>query len=311
MRLKRSSVGHAARSPDTREAHLTATPIDGRAVAAKILRHVRDEAQSLGARGLAPHLVALQIGSDPEIVAYLESQRRHATGAGVRLTSRVLALDVPASAVLGEIEKLGRDPSVHGILVPLPLPASLDAPAIQAAIDPQKDVEGVSPSNLGRLAIGQTGIVPCTADAVLTLLDSEGVPLRGAEVVVVGHSVIVGKPVALLLLDRLATVTLCHAGTRDLFAHTRRAEVLVVAVGKPGLMRGDAIRPGAIVIDVGTTRVKRPDGSSTLVGDVVTSEAMEVASRVTPVPGGVGPVTVAILMRNVVSAATRLSGLAR
>jgi methylenetetrahydrofolate dehydrogenase (NADP+)/methenyltetrahydrofolate cyclohydrolase len=286
---------------------VSAILIDGRAAASRILRRLRERTRALLEHGTRPHLTVLHVGAHPASAAYLESQRRHAKSASIEFSTRRLREDASAADVERELEALSADSRVHGILLPLPLPALLDAAQLQARIDPRKDVEGVNPENLGRLLSGRPGIVPCTAASVLEILEPERLPLEGAEVVVVGHSTIVGKPVALLLLDRFATTTVCHVGTRDLASHTRRAEVLIVAVGKPGLVRGDMIRPGAVVIDVGTTRVQDPDGSWTIRGDVVLEEALPVASRITPVPGGVGPVTVALLLRNVVDAAERLS----
>jgi methylenetetrahydrofolate dehydrogenase (NADP+)/methenyltetrahydrofolate cyclohydrolase len=203
----------------------------------------------------------------------------------------------------GVIASLNRDPSVSGIMLHLPLPGHLDATAMQYQIDPVKDVEGVNPANIGYVVYGHTLIAPCTALAVIELIKLTGVPLRGAEAVVVGASEIAGKPISLLLTEQMATVTLCHIATRDLAAHTRRAEVLVVAVGKPGLIGADFIREGAVVIDVGINRVTLPDGSKKTVGDVDSGPVSKKAGWVSPVPGGVGPVTVAMLLKNTIRAA--------
>jgi methylenetetrahydrofolate dehydrogenase (NADP+) / methenyltetrahydrofolate cyclohydrolase len=283
----------------------SAKRVEGKPIAERLREEVRAEARALAAAGVVPHLVAVQVGDHAESAAYIESQRRQAGRVDIRFTSRRLPARASLDDVRAELRTSNADRSVHGIFVPLPLPDGLDSAAVQAAIDPEKDVEGVTPVSLGRVLAGRPANVPCTAAAVLEVLDSENVAVRGAEVVVVGHSTIVGKPLALLLLDRLATVTVCHVGTRDLALHTRRAEILVVAVGKPGLVTADMIRPGAFVLDVGTTIVRGADGQSKLVGDVEPEGAARVASRFTPVPGGVGAVTVAILLRNTVRAAAR------
>ncbi|MBI1850817.1 MAG: bifunctional 5,10-methylenetetrahydrofolate dehydrogenase/5,10-methenyltetrahydrofolate cyclohydrolase [Planctomycetes bacterium] len=284
---------------------MSAKRIDGLSLAKRIREQVRQQALRLGARGVVPQLVALQVGDHPESTAYVESQRRYAASAAIQFTSRRLAGGVSHADVCREIRALNENAAVHGIFVALPLSDGHDDAALQAEIDPDKDVEGVTPTNLGRLVAGHPAIVPCTAAAVLALLDSEAIALEGMEAVVVGHSAIVGKPVALLLLDRFASVSVCHVKTRDLPSHTRRAELLVVAVGKPRLVTSDMIRPGAVVIDVGTTLERGSDGKPTLAGDVEPEGAARVASRVTPVPGGVGAVTVAMLLRNVVAAAAR------
>jgi methylenetetrahydrofolate dehydrogenase (NADP+)/methenyltetrahydrofolate cyclohydrolase len=204
------------------------------------------------------------------------------------------------------VRDLNADPSIHGILVQLPLPAGIDEDRVIAAVDPRKDVDGFHPENLGRLLAGAPGVLPCTPAGIVEILDHYGVDLKGAEAVVVGRSRIVGKPVAHLLLGRHATVTLCHTRTRDLAAHTRRAEVLVVAAGRPAVVTGDMVRPDAVVVDVGVNRM--PDGR--LAGDVDFASVSPRVRAITPVPGGVGPMTIAMLMRNTLDAARRQAGLA-
>jgi methylenetetrahydrofolate dehydrogenase (NADP+)/methenyltetrahydrofolate cyclohydrolase len=201
------------------------------------------------------------------------------------------------------IHSLNHDGSITGIMLHLPIPAHLDATELQYQIHPVKDVEGVNPANIGHVVYGHTLIAPCTAQAVLELIESTGVSLRGAEAVVVGASEIAGKPISLLLTQRLATVTLCHIATRDLLLHTRRAEVLVVAAGKPGLITQDHVRDGAVVIDVGINRITQSDGSRKTVGDVDFDAVAKRAAFITPVPGGVGPMTVAMLLKNTLRSA--------
>jgi len=239
---------------------------------------------------------------------YLASQSRACQRIGVRYRNDRLAAGATQEALAAHLRALASDPRVTGIILQLPLPAGLDARAAQGLLDPRKDVEGVHPENLGRTAGARGLLTPCTAAAAVHILEAEGVPLRGAEIVMVGHSEIVGKPAALMLLDRLATVTVCHVGTRDLAAHTRRADVVLVAVGKAGLIRKDMLRPGAVVVDIGINVVDDGAGGSRVVGDVA-PDAAEVAGLLTPVPGGVGPVTVAILLRNTVRAARLQRGL--
>jgi methylenetetrahydrofolate dehydrogenase (NADP+)/methenyltetrahydrofolate cyclohydrolase len=220
---------------------------------------------------------------------------------------RTLPASADEPAVAAVLASLNRDPSVTGIMLHLPLPGQLDATALQYQIDPVKDVEGVNPANIGYVVYGHTLIAPCTALAVIELIKSTGVTLRGAEAVVVGASEIAGKPIALLLTGEMATVTLCHVATRDLSAHTRRGEVLVVAVGKPGLITAEHVREGAVVIDVGINRVAGPDGTKKTVGDVDFDRVKDRVGWITPVPGGVGPMTVAMLLKNTLRSAELLA----
>ena len=250
----------------------------------------------------AVRLVAVSVGDSGASDVYLRNQRRACARVGIRFRHDRLPTATTQKGLHTHLRALAADPRVSGIILQMPLPGHLDARRAQETMDPRKDVEGIHPVNLGRLAGARPQLAPCTALAAVHVLESAGVQLKGAETVVVGHSEIVGKPLALLLLDRLATVTVCHIGTRDLAAHTRRADVVCVAVGKPDLVRADMLKPGAAVVDIGINVVKDDEGNRRVVGDV-SKDAEDVAGLITPVPGGVGPVTVGILLRNTVTAA--------
>ena len=282
--------------------------LDGRALAERIrLRHAA-EVDALRRAGRTPRLVAVEVGKSEAADAYVRGQRRGAEAWGLGYETRSLPAKSTEDEVSEAIQAANDDPAATGVMLQLPLPPHLPTRSLQQCISPKKDVEGVHPENLGNVVHGTEGFAPCTALAVIELLEWSGAPIRGAEAVVVGHSDIVGKPVALLLLARDATVTVCHKFTKDLAAHTRRADLLVVAVGKAGLVTPDHVRPGAVVVDVGINAVPDPaakDGRTRLVGDVDYAGLTAKGCRVTPVPGGVGPVTVAMLMRNVVYAANR------
>ncbi len=279
--------------------------LDGKALAERIRAEHATEVEALSRRGRRPRLVAVQVGPNESVDAFVRGQRKGAEAWKIAYETRVLPATASEAEVRAEIEAQNADPSVTGVLLQLPLPKPLPARALQHAILPSKDVEGVHPENLGNVVYGRERLAPCTAAAAVALLDSAGVAFRGAEAVVVGHSEIVGKPVALLLLARDATTTVCHVFTRDLAAHTRRADLLVVAVGKPNLVRADMVKRGAVVVDVGINAVpvEGQPGKTRLVGDVDFEGLSKVGCRVTPVPGGVGPVTVAMLLRNTVLAA--------
>jgi methylenetetrahydrofolate dehydrogenase (NADP+)/methenyltetrahydrofolate cyclohydrolase len=291
---------------------MSAQIIDGEAIAGKIKEQLKAQVADLTAKGNAPHLLALMVGDNPATRIYSKSQRKSCEEVGIRYTLEQLPDDTTGQGLEDRIKELNDDASVNGILLQMPLPKGVDARKLQAMIIPGKDVEGMNPANMGMVVYGRPRLAPCTAMGAVELIKATGVELEGKEVTVVGHSEIVGKPVSLLLLDQFCTTTVCHIATRDLAYHTRNAEILVVAVGKAGLIRGDMIRPGAVVIDVGINRVplKDENGNPVLtgkgkpkkvtVGDVVFDEAKEVASHITPVPGGVGPMTVAILLRNTV-----------
>src|SRR5690349_14901243 len=242
--------------------------IDGSALAARIKEDVSRRVRELSARGRSVHLTAVLVGSTPAGELYANRQADACRAVGIDYELMTLPVDADKETVSATIHKLNRDPSVTGIMLHLPLPAHLNATELQYEIDPVKDVEGVNPANIGYVVYGHTLIAPCTALSVIELIKSTGTNLRGAEAVVVGASEIAGKPIALLLTEQMATVTLCHIATRDLPRHTRDADIVVVAVGKAGLINADHIKEGAIVIDVGINRIAQPDGSMKTVGDV-------------------------------------------
>jgi methylenetetrahydrofolate dehydrogenase (NADP+) / methenyltetrahydrofolate cyclohydrolase len=275
--------------------------IDGKAVAAAVRGEVRERVARLAERGTVPGLATILVGDDAASQVYVGSKERACREVGIASFGHRLPASTAQQELLELVGALGRDPRVHGILVQLPLPEGLDAQAVIETLPPAKDVDGLHPVSQGRLMAGQPGLRPCTPLGVMRLLDEVGVALRGARAVVVGRSVLVGKPVALLLLERHATVTICHSRTADLAGEVGRADVLVAAAGRPGLVRGEWVRPGAVVIDVGINR--EPDGK--VRGDVEFGPAAERASHITPVPGGVGPMTVAMLLANTVTAAER------
>jgi methylenetetrahydrofolate dehydrogenase (NADP+)/methenyltetrahydrofolate cyclohydrolase len=278
---------------------VAARVIDGKAVAASVRERVAVEVATFAAEhGRAPLLVTVIVGDDPASEVYVRNKHRACEEAGMRSAHHGLPAETSESELLELVAKLGADDDMDGILVQLPVPDHIDPDRIVAAIDPVKDVDGLTPVNAGLLAHGMPGLVPCTPAGVMELLRHEGVELEGAEAVVVGRSKLVGVPVSRLLLAANATVTVCHSRTRDLAATCRRADVLVAAVGSPRLLGAEAIKPGAVVIDVGVNRTD--DG---LVGDVDFEAAAEVASAITPVPGGVGPMTIAMLLVNTLAAA--------
>ena len=282
---------------------MSAKIIDGAALAATLREDVATRVARLAGHGRAVHLTAILVGSTAAGELYAERQRQACQAVGINYDLRTLPADVTAQTLRTTIQSLNHDPSVTGIMLHLPLPKHLDATEMQYQIDPIKDVEGVNPANIGYVVYGHTLIAPCTAMAVIELINSTGVALRGAEAVVIGASEIAGKPIALLLAEQMATITLCHIATKDLAQHTRRAEILVVAVGKPNLIGADMVREGAIVIDVGINRVAAPDGTKKTVGDVDFDSVKEKAAFITPVPGGVGPMTVSMLLKNTLRSA--------
>jgi methylenetetrahydrofolate dehydrogenase (NADP+)/methenyltetrahydrofolate cyclohydrolase len=280
--------------------------IDGKAVAAAVRNEVRAQVGRLAERGIVPGLATILVGDDPASSLYVGSKEKACEEVGMRSFGHRLPASTRQQDLLALVHDLGRDARVHGILVQLPLPAPLDPQQAIDAVPPEKDVDGLHPLSQGRLMAGLPGLRPCTPLGVMRLLDETGVALRGARAAVVGRSLLVGKPVALLLLERHATVTLCHSRTADLAGEIGRAEVLVAATGRAGLVRGEWIRPGAVVIDVGMNR--GADGK--LCGDVEFRVAAERAGHITPVPGGVGPMTVAMLLSNTALAAERTAGTA-
>jgi methylenetetrahydrofolate dehydrogenase (NADP+)/methenyltetrahydrofolate cyclohydrolase len=280
---------------------MTARLIDGKAIAAAIRAEVAAAVTEVVATGRRPPgLAAVLVGDDPASHLYVRNKARACEQAGIRSFRHLLPVGTSQAALEGLLADLNRDEAVDAILVQLPLPGGLDSRRILERVDPAKDVDGFHPENVGRLTIGRPAFVPCTPAGILELLDRSGVELRGAEAVVAGRSDLVGKPTALLLLHRHATVTLCHTRTKDLALHTRRAEILVAAAGRPRLITGAMVREGAVVIDVGINRV---DGA--LVGDVDFPSVAPRAGQITPVPGGVGPMTIAMLLRNTLLAYTR------
>ena len=290
---------------------MSAERIDGRAFAARLRERVAEAIPTFAAAaGRAPGLAAVLVGEDPASQIYVRSKGRATVEAGMASFEHRLPDSVSQEELLALIEQLNEDEAVDGILVQLPLPAGIDDKAVIETIDPAKDVDGFSSVNAGRLAVGEEGLVPCTPLGCLMLLRDRLGDLSGLEAVVVGRSNIVGKPMAQLLLAQNCTVTLAHSRTRDLPAVVRRADIVVAAVGRPEMIRGDWLKPGATVIDVGINRIAgEAGGKDRLVGDVEHSSATEVAAAISPVPGGVGPMTIAVLLRNTLAAAHARAGL--
>ena len=290
---------------------MSARIIDGRLRAAELQARVAEAVRALRAAGIEPGLAVVLVGEDPASQVYVRSKGRRTVEAGMASFEHRLPATATQAELLALVAGLNADPRVHGILVQLPLPRHIDEGAVLAAIDPSKDVDGFHVSNVGLLATGGTGLVPCTPLGCLLLLRGTLGDLAGLDAVVLGRSNIVGKPMAALLLRESCTVTMAHSRTRDLADVVRRADVVVVAVGRPEMVRGDWIKPGATVIDVGINRVGAEDGGrGRLVGDCHALSCAEVAGAITPVPGGVGPMTIACLLANTVAAASRANGLA-
>jgi methylenetetrahydrofolate dehydrogenase (NADP+) / methenyltetrahydrofolate cyclohydrolase len=290
---------------------MTATIIDGKGIAADLRGRVADAVHRLVRdRGITPGLAVVLVGSNPASESYVGSKMKMTTGSGMRSFDHRLPQTTSEAELLALIARLNADPTVHGILVQLPLPAQIDPHKIIDAIDPAKDVDGFHPVNAGRLSAGLPALAPCTPVGCVLLAKSVQPSLAGLEAVVIGRSNIVGKPLAQLLLAENATVTVAHSKTRDLPAVSRRADLLFAAVGRPEMVRRDWVKPGAVVIDVGINRVAGAGGKSRIVGDVAFTEVAEIAGAVTPVPGGVGPMTIACLLANTMRAACALAGLA-
>ncbi|AWC25315.1 MULTISPECIES: bifunctional methylenetetrahydrofolate dehydrogenase/methenyltetrahydrofolate cyclohydrolase FolD [Aminobacter] len=289
--------------------------IDGKIVAAEVVEGVKKSAAALAAHGVKPGLAVVIVGEDPASQVYVANKSRTAKECGFLSVQHTLAAETSEADVVALVEKLNVDPSIHGILVQLPLPAHIDAGKIIQTIAPDKDVDGFHFINVGKLATGEvdTALVPCTPFGSMLLIERKhGKDLSGLSAVVVGRSNIVGKPMAHLLLAANATVTIAHSRTKDLPALCRTADILVAAVGRPEMVKGDWVKPGATVIDVGINRIPAPDkgeGKSRLVGDVEFASAAKVAGAITPVPGGVGPMTIAMLMANTLVSAHRHAGL--
>ena len=280
---------------------MTATIISGTSLAAALRADLARRVEQLDFR---PGLAVVLVGEDPASAVYVRNKDRAAQGARIRATTHRMPAETTQAELMDRIDGLNRDPEVDGILVQFPLPKHIGTRAIIEAIDPAKDVDGFHPINAGRLQDGASTLAPCTPRGIIKLLHHANAPLRGARAIVLGRSSIVGRPVAALLLNADATVTIAHSRTVDLRERCREADIIVAAVGRPELVRGDWIKPGATVIDVGINRA--PDGR--LVGDVAFAEAVEVAGAITPVPGGVGPMTIACLLENTVSAALARRG---
>jgi methylenetetrahydrofolate dehydrogenase (NADP+)/methenyltetrahydrofolate cyclohydrolase len=288
---------------------MSATVIDGAAIAEATKADVRARVDELKNRGKRVHLAAVLVGATSAGELYAQRQGEACRAVGIDYALHHLPAETTAQQLKQEIRRLNADASVTGIMMHLPLPAHIRAARMQYEIDVVKDVEGVNPANIGYVVYGHTVIAPCTALSVIELIKSTGVEMKGAEATVVGASQIVGKPVSLLLTEQMATVSLCHIATRDLRGHTRRADVLVVAAGKAGLITADHVREGAVVVDVGINRLIQPDGTKKTVGDVDFDAVRQKAGHITPVPGGVGPMTVAMLLKNTLRSAEILFGL--
>ncbi|MCD6499677.1 MAG: bifunctional methylenetetrahydrofolate dehydrogenase/methenyltetrahydrofolate cyclohydrolase FolD [Deltaproteobacteria bacterium] len=291
---------------------MPATFLSGKKLSATIRAEQTERVANLRDQGVVPGLATVLVGNNPASVSYVSAKEKACTVLGMASFQRRLPEDTSEQELIEVVSELNVDQRVHGILVQLPLPGHMDADRIISAIDPDKDVDGFHPVNLGRLLAGQPLFVPCTPLGILELLKRAEVELSGADVVIVGRSNIVGKPLAALLMQKGvdATVTVCHSRTKDLAAHTRRANVLIAAVGRPATIGADMVRPGAVVIDVGVNRVgTTASGKAKLRGDVDQDAVFEVASMITPVPGGVGPMTITMLMENTIQAASRFGRL--
>jgi methylenetetrahydrofolate dehydrogenase (NADP+)/methenyltetrahydrofolate cyclohydrolase len=278
--------------------------IDGKSIAVKMRAEIAQEAGALAAEGWQPRLVSISVGDTAAAELYVRNQQRSAESAGVQFEARNYDASISMEQLVGVLQGLNADPRVNGIIIQRPLPDHIPVKALQKAVHPLKDVEGMHPASIGNIVYNDLALGPCTAVAAVEILKALPLTLEGLDVTVIGHSEIVGKPIAFLLMGLGATVTVCHHMTRSVAMHSRASDAVFVAVGKPGLVTGDMLKPGAALIDIGINRVDTPDGPRT-VGDADFQSCAEVAGWITPVPGGVGPVTVAILMQNAVLA-TRL-----
>ncbi|MCP4822284.1 MAG: bifunctional 5,10-methylenetetrahydrofolate dehydrogenase/5,10-methenyltetrahydrofolate cyclohydrolase [Shimia sp.] len=280
---------------------MRAAVIDGKAVAAELRADVRAEAQKLSELGWSPRLVSVSVGDTAAAELYVRNQQKQAESAGVQFEARSYPEETSLEQLIGILQGLNHDPRVNGIIIQRPLPEHIPVKVLQKAVHPLKDVEGMHPASIGNIVYNDLALGPCTAVAAVEILKTLPLQMEGLNVTVIGHSEIVGKPIAFLMMGLGATVTVCHHMTRSVAMHSRAADAVFVAVGKPGLVTGDMIKPGAAVIDIGINRVETPDGART-VGDADFDSCAEVAGWITPVPGGVGPVTVATLMKNAVLA---------
>jgi methylenetetrahydrofolate dehydrogenase (NADP+) / methenyltetrahydrofolate cyclohydrolase len=293
---------------------LPAELIDGIAISRDVREEVAREAAALVARGIRPGLAVVLVGDDPASAVYVRAKGKATEEAGMHGETIRLPAETTQDELLSLVDRLNADEAIHGILIQSPLPKHIDYQTIIARMKPEKDVDGFHPINAGKLSIGdRSGFAPCTPAGVMEMLRRKNVEVKGADSVIVGRSTIVGRPMAALMIQDDATVTVCHSKTRDLASHTRRADILIAAIGRPRLITGDMVRPGAVVIDVGINRVadSRAKQGYVLVGDVDFPSTSEVASLITPVPGGVGPMTIAMLLKNTVRAATMAGRLGR
>lgn len=283
---------------------MAATVISGKDLAKKVKGNLKNDVELLKAKGIETCLVVIIVGDDPASRVYVNNKKKACEEIGIKSIEYALGADTSEEELLALIDKLNKDKSVNGILLQLPLPKQINEEKVIMAINPEKDVDAFHPVNVGKIMTGNPDFMPCTPAGVIKLIEETGIDIAGKECVVVGRSNIVGKPQAMLLLAKNGTVTICHSRTKNLEEVCRRADILVVAVGKPEMIKGSAIKPGAVVIDVGINRTE----TKKLVGDVEFSSASEVASYITPVPGGVGPMTIAMLMENTVKAAKIQNG---
>ncbi len=284
---------------------MTAQLLDGNALGQKLRAGFKQRAEELAAQGVRPGLAVILVGEDPASQVYVRNKVNACQQAGFHSEKFTFAADVAPQVVLDKIAQLNADPKIHGILVQLPLPRQFDADAVLEAIAAEKDVDGFRAENVGALLQGLPCFIPCTPYGVMKFFEDAGIALKGKEAVVVGRSNIVGKPMAMLLLHAGATVTICHSQTKDLAAHCRRADILVAAVGRPRMITGDMVKPGAVVIDVGINRIAEGGEAGKLCGDVDLASVRDVASFITPVPGGVGPMTITMLLANTLESAER------
>lgn len=277
--------------------------IDGKMIAKEIEQEVKQKVADLQTQGIVPGLAVVLVGENPASKTYVRSKQRACKRTGMYSKKITFPVEVTQETLLATIDELNKDPKIHGILVQMPLPKHIDEQAIIHAIIPEKDVDGFHPLNIGAMFINEQSLWPCTPFGVIEMLERSGVEIEGKHAVIVGASNIVGKPMAMMLLNREATITVCHIKTKDLAFHTRQADILVVAVGKPNLITADMVKEGVVVIDVGINRLE----SGKLVGDVAFEEVAEKAAAISPVPGGVGPMTIAMLMKNTVDAAQKFA----
>jgi methylenetetrahydrofolate dehydrogenase (NADP+)/methenyltetrahydrofolate cyclohydrolase len=280
--------------------------IDGRAIAAEMLTVIAADVEDLRKSGWPPKLVSIKVGDNSEVDLYVRNQRRKAEKAGIEFVEKHYPADISREEMHAALNHLNVDPSVTGIILQRPVPDHIPIKALQATIHPLKDVEGMHPASIGNIVYNELELGPCTAIAAIEILKQTGATLEGLEATVIGHSELVGKPIAFLLMAEGATVTVCHHMTREVAVHSREADVVFIAAGRPGLLTAGMIKPGAVVIDIGINQIEGPDGKFKVVGDCDYESCRSVAGWITPVPGGVGPVTVAVLMRNTAIAARRL-----